>query len=140
MTDIIFKRLSKEKTKYDNLNYKMLNNSNTYIQVNIKGLIINLSRNYPYSCPISIKFNKRDYLDYCIENSTLFNLCNSPNCLHCTTLLCPNNWSPSIGIKDIVYEVKNSFYKINNLKKYAQIFRNLKLPDEIINFICYYLK
>ena len=47
MTDIIFKRLSKEKNKCDNLNYKILNNLNTYIQVNVKGLIINLSSIYP---------------------------------------------------------------------------------------------
>ena len=108
----------------------------TKIKIEVK---VEPPENYPFNPPISISFNGRDYLDYCISCSTDFDYKTSSKCFHCTTLLCEYNWSPAIKIKDIVNEVKRNFLKINSNKLILQVIRNVNLPLELKEIIRNYL-
>ena len=139
MLNILNKRLDKEKQLCKFNIIESVENNRFIYEVHVKQLVIKLNKNYPFNPPISISFNGRDYLDYCISCSTDFDYKTSSKCFHCTTLLCEYNWSPAIKIKDIVNEVKRNFLKINSNKLILQVIRNVNLPLELKKIIRNYL-
>ena len=59
-------------------------------------------------------------------------------CPCCTSIMCANNWSPSLGIIAILNEYE---LFIQNLKTFQQIqvFKHVHLPDDMIGEIIAYL-
>ena len=102
---------------------------------------------YPFTPP-KMYINNINYLDMLYFNNAYFiNKLNSigKKCLCCETKLCPNNWRPSIRIKDIISEYlrnKQIIMKIMG-EKYLNLIntsKNCILPPEIIDKICHFME
>ena len=104
-------------------------------------------KNYPFTPPI-VYINNINYLDMLYFNDTYFN--NKLNsigikCLCCQTKLCPNNWGPSMRIKDIITEYQNNKKIICKIKnhKYLNLINSSNdfiLPPEIIGKISEFME
>jgi hypothetical protein len=103
----ITRRLKNEK-KTTELSYFLENTNPYYCYIYYKNIVIIVEDAYPFKCPVRILINgTQDYLDFLIENCKRYTL-KGDKCLHCKTLLCPENWSPMYKIIDIHSEVKSA--------------------------------
>ena len=103
----ISRRLNNEK-KHTNFSYYLESTNPYYCYINYKKIDIIVEDAYPFKCPVKILINgNQDYLDFLIENCKKYKL-KGDKCLHCKTLLCPENWSPMHKIIDIYSEVKSA--------------------------------
>jgi ubiquitin-protein ligase len=59
-------------------------------------------------------------------------------CPCCVSVYCADNWSPSLGIKDIMNEYIGFVEKLKTYQK-IKIFRDTNLPDDMINEIISFL-
>lgn len=101
-----------------------------FVTLNMNILEFVLPNDYPFKPPISLKINGSNY-KYQLKNmpSRIQYLYNHPykmypeeniiksvnmRCLCCTGLLCLENWSPVVGIKDLLQEINQH----NNLKRH----------------------
>jgi hypothetical protein len=78
----------------------------------------------------SLAFPRRLYAEYFLKHDN--------KCPCCMSIACENNWSPSLGIMDIL---KEYFGFVETLKTYQKIkiFRDVNLPDDMINEIISFL-
>ena len=86
----------------------MLNGDNTLYQLNI-------TKEYPFHAPSIVRINYKDYrFNYLKINSekTLKELKEfiKFDCLCCSSILCPENWSPAIRLVKIIDEIKQIRY------------------------------
>ena len=138
-------------------------NKNIYIQVitpNYNILLFEIPGDYPFKPPLSLKCNGIDsrcmlknmpkrieYLyyksdDMYFEENMKYESLKKPNCLCCSTLLCPYNWSPPCRIINILNEINDH----NTMKRkimYKLILKNIfdyfNLPIDLIRNVYYYL-
>ena len=93
------------------------NNRNPYVIVTIvlKGdntlYQLNITKEYPFHAPSTLKINYKDYrFNYLKIHSekTLKELKEFMefDCLCCSSILCPENWSPAVRLVKIIDEVK----------------------------------
>ena len=95
---------------------------------------INLTNNYPFSPPIDIKINNKEYTSTCISDPVVLNILQkyyNKHCLWCESKLCSNNWRPSITMCDIAYECINNDKIIKTIKNFSIILNNNKLPMDV---------
>lgn len=83
-----------------------------------------IGQNYPFIPPKSIKINSIPYLSFLKINSIktlndIKKMYKIDCCLCCSSLCCPDNWSPSITLNHIINEIikykqyrKNIIYKL----------------------------
>lgn len=136
------------------VNLKLFPNSNNYYNiVNFKNyeLLLDLRINedifkieititnlYPFSPP-KIKINNQSY-HYFLQSNNLKKI-NLKKCLCCSSIVCPNNWTPSYGIIHIINEIYNNIYikktivEILHLKKIEN--KYLQFESIIKNFLIY---
>lgn len=96
---------------------------------------INLTNNYPFSPPIEVNINNKEYTSNCISDPTTLNILQkyyNKHCLWCESLLCRNNWSPTITMCDIAHECINNDNIIKTIKKFSIIMKKTnKLPMDV---------
>lgn len=119
-----------------NYNLKTQCFSITCVYKNKSSLYVELDKNYPFRPPTIVKINNKHYdhtswsLTKNISDSILkdYNI----KCLYCDSIMCANNWKPSLTIHDVIKEYENNnnmilaLYAINMLK-----YNNINLPSNI---------
>lgn len=152
------RRIRKEIEKYNNISsdtYDSLIESTGYntvhFTIHIKPIVKNVkvclkySSEYPFTPPdmyingnrylLLLKTNKfnKDILKKIYKNNC---------CLCCTTIMCRNNWAPTLNFKNILDEIvknlilKTYFVSVFNANK---IYQNYNISDDILNKIIKYL-
>jgi len=141
-------------------NYNINNRYITIITPNRNKLVFTLSEYYPFKPPKELKINNIDYLyllrnmphrinylyynpnDIYFQEKSKSQYYSKPSCLCCSTLLCPDNWSPLYTIYHIINDINNH----NNIKRYImyklilkEIFDYYNLKLDLIIPIYYYL-
>lgn len=148
---------------------RMVHNKETEIDVKYpiqesipKELTIIIPKDYPFKSPDVLVHTNKQYLqtiDYChiprirniiIKNNKnnkkdLINISENPDpvCLKCKSIICIDNWSPALKIKNILHEIGDH----NKLKRIVSIEIGLedifnkykRLSEEIIDLIKEYL-
>jgi len=141
--------------EYDVCDIEDTNSNNKTIILNIitpnyNRLEFTIPNDYPFKPPIDLKINGENYR-YNLKNmpKRIANLYNYPyklypeditgsniqrkECLCCSTLLCPDNWSPVVSIHDILNEIT----KHNELKesiKYKLLLKELFDGNKLLTF------
>ena len=128
------------------------------VSPNLNILEFIIGDDYPFKPPISLKLNGKNYrylikhmpariehLYYNPDKMYPAEICYSftkPECLCCTGLLCPVNWSPVVTIGHILKEINGHNY----LKRHfsyklllKELFDHRRLPLELIRSIYQYL-
>jgi len=100
---------------------------------NIYTIILN--KNYPLEPP-TIKINFKLYIDFLKLNNKSIEILKKihyKDCLCCDSIVCPNNWSPSYSIYNIIQEIrKNISYKRDiKYKIIVNIIKNKYLISDI---------
>uniref|UniRef100_A0A6C0CPB8 Uncharacterized protein n=1 Tax=viral metagenome TaxID=1070528 RepID=A0A6C0CPB8_9ZZZZ len=98
-----------------------------------------LDEKYPFYCPIIILNNEiMSYTSQKFPNRLLTEYVEKNGCPCCSSMTCPDNWSPALGIINILEEY-DTF--INKLKMYQKIrmTKRLKIPDDMIGIIISFL-
>lgn len=120
MTTICPKRLHNEIPKlngYYSLNFYLEKDFDKYkkpiyiVKEDTHRIKIILCENYPFKPPVKLKINDIDYLNkLCYSNKYLENVLKTKEikCLCCSTMLCPNNWSPSKDLLKLMQEYFNN--------------------------------
>ena len=136
-TKLIDKRLIMEQTKNPELNIKVNNSKSidNHRNISIELLIINNTYNISIKLPNGYPFNPPRSGDIFINNICLKNIytikkaslekIDITKCLCCNNFFC-NEWSPALGIKDM----------LKDLTKFI-IVRHILNIDKIINMILY---
>lgn len=111
------------------------------IKFNFKKYTIQVSAfaQYPFHPPkVSINGKILSYSPYFFPSRSIEGYSGKHGCPCCTSIMCANNWSPSLGIISILNEYE---LFIKNLKKFQQIqvFKHVKLPDDMIGEIISFL-
>lgn len=76
---------------------------------NVTSTIV-LNNHYPFHQPNKIQVNNHNYISLLCINQGLLKLVSDKKCLCCSSLTCPNNWSPILKIKDILKEIDETLY------------------------------
>lgn len=106
-----------------------------------------LSRNYPFSPPNKLYINNR-LIDHKYFNNFSLNIKKRLNktygkdlCFMCRSLLCSENWRPSVKLKHVVEEILG-FRNIIVRAHYAEYIKKygiLPFPEEITSYILDYV-
>jgi hypothetical protein len=115
------------------------NYSNVTFKYFEKTVSVPLDKTYPFYCPI-ISVNNQ-YINYNLNKfpkRLLTEYVEKNGCPCCHSMTCPDNWSPALGIINILTEY-DTF--INKLKMYQKIrmTKKLKIPDDMIGMIISFL-
>ena len=104
------------------ISFSYLHNNNNY------NVYIELDKYFPFRCPSILKINNKLYpYDCCNDadiSSILYELYKI-RCLWCNSLLCHNNWMPTITIKSLLDQCINNEIAIklnNNMSECKMIF------------------
>lgn len=104
-------------------------------------IYVKLDNNYPFKSPCILKINNKSYPYNCCTNAdistTLYKLYKI-KCLWCNSLLCPNNWLPTITIKILIDECINNELAIDSINKMNIINKRYNLPIEVEKYILDY--
>ena len=103
------------------------------------------NNSFPFQSPSEIKLNNKDYLSI-IRNINknfleLIGIGNDIKCLCCESIICSNNWSPTIKIVSILNEIdKNVNYKMLyiyylHLKVITRKYLNNDLEKIILSYL-----
>jgi hypothetical protein len=139
------------------------NNNNTYVEVitpNCNMLLFTLPSTYPFNGPSSLTLNGDNYrfllnkmpprIKYLYENpndiyyneSCKMKHFSRPDCLCCSNLLCPENWSPVCKIFSVLNEIEQH----NQLKSHIKykltfdiIIEKFNLTPDIIRLVYCFL-
>lgn len=114
---------------YSNVSFNYLN----------KEVSVILDRYYPFRCPV-VFYNKQ-YISYRINSipkRLLQEYVKKKGCPCCSSITCPDNWSPALGIVNILREYETF---MDTLKMYQKIrmTKYLQLPDDMIYVIITFL-
>ncbi len=115
------KRLLRELQNLDTKNYKFESNTtHVVLYVNQFKFIL---EDYPFKPP-RVYINDESIRDKLCHATKILEV---RECLCCNSILCPNNWSPTKHICDIMTEYNNIYEQIKN-SLYLKIlkFRNLR--------------
>ena len=133
----IKKRLHHELDKYSpNFSDDYLHVSFTYLN---KDVYVLLDKCYPFRCPVVFYNNQCiSYRINSIPKRLLQEYIQKNSCLCCSSITCPDNWSPALGIINILHEYETF---IDKLKMYQKIrmTKYLQLPDDMIYVIITFL-
>lgn len=131
------RRLHNELNKYSPIfSDDYLNVSFNYLN---KEVSVILDKYYPFRCPI-VFYNKQ-YISYRINSipkRLLQEYVQKKGCPCCSSMTCPDNWSPALGIVNILREYETF---MDTLKMYQKIrmTKYLQLPDDMIYVIITFL-
>ena len=115
-------------------NYELI--INLKIDKNVFGIEMLISNFYPFEAP-KVKINNKTY-HYLLQSNNLKKI-NCEKCLCCSSIICPNNWTPSYGIIHIINEIYQNIYKkkciveILHLEKLEK--KYLKFNSNIKNYL-----
>ena len=105
----------------------------------------NFKDNYPFKSP-DVKINSKEYDgNICLPNEIIYFFLNKLNkkCLCCSSILCSYNWSPSLGLIDIVEEYIEQTDNIYDCYNYHLTMNNdtliSQLPKEMSSIILDFL-
>ena len=97
----------------------------------------NFKNNYPFKSP-EVIINSKEYDgNICLPNEIVYLYLNKTNkkCLCCSSILCSNNWSPYLGLMDIVEEYIEKIDNIYDCYNYHLIVNNdtiiSRLPENL---------
>ena len=113
-----------------------------YLNYNSRTYTINPGSKYPFHPPtIYLPDDKK--LIYNPNNfpSRLWNDYNNlkkNNCMCCYSLLCPERWSPSMRIINIIQEYESFIHNLKTIQK-KRMFKKINLPDDMIGYILDFL-
>ena len=133
----IKRRLHIELDKYSPIfSDDYLHVSFTYLNKEVSVLLDNC---YPFRCPV-VFYNKQ-YISYRrnrIPKRLLQEYVQKNGCPCCSSMTCPDNWSPALGIVNILREYETF---MDTLKMYQKIrmTKYLQLPDDMIYVIITFL-
>lgn len=122
-----------------NIIYK--NDNNIYFVIENYNINITLNKNYPFEPPNNITINNSQV--NCIKNINTVNLLKKYfdlYCIKCQSLLCPNNWNPTIKLVDIVKEQIKYYKYINSINNILIIQNNIYINDDILFYIMSFIK
>lgn len=136
---------------------------NTYIEVitpNYNRLVFNIPNDFPFKPPMGLTLNGENYrqklkfmpkrIQYLYDNPndvyyqerSIIKHYKKPECLCCSTLLCPDNWSPVCTLYRLLVEINDH----NILKRQISyklclkpIFDKYGLPVEILRYLFVFL-
>lgn len=133
----IKKRLHRELDEYSPIFSK------DYLHVSFvcskKQISVLLNEHYPFQCPIVISNNK--YISYHnndIPNRLLSEYVQKEGCPCCSSITCPDNWSPALRIIHILREYDLFVDKLKLYNK-IRITKHLNLPTDMIHMIISFL-
>lgn len=116
--------------------------------INTHVYTFNLLNTYPFTPPF-IKVNGIDYYKlihrcinltnkYIYDDNNIDTCLKNRNCVCCSSFGCKSNWSPAIGLKDIIQEIlenKKHFYNLYKIKYVRKILENKCIHEKGINNI-----
>ena len=129
---------------FNDINFTYKNDNDIYnIYFNIENYNINitLNKNYPFEPPNNITINNSQV--NCIKNLNTVSLLKKYfdlYCIKCQSLLCPNNWNPTIKLVEIVKEQIKYYKYINSINNICIIQNNIYLNDDILFYIMSFIK
>jgi hypothetical protein len=87
---------------------------------------------YPFFPPqISIDGKLLSYTSFYFPRRLLEDYSKKHACPCCVSIMCPENWSPALGILDILKEYVGLVEKLKTFQK-LKMFRCVRLPDDTI--------
>jgi len=171
MNDSSRKRIAKEIESIENnfTNYEInildINEAKTEINIeiitpNYNKLVFTLPNDYPFKPPKELKLNGQNYrfllknmpkrVEYLyyhpnimyVDERCTFKHYKIPECICCSSLLCPDNWSPVMRLERILIEInqhnelkRNIMYKL----RLKEIFDKSEMPLELFRSIIVFL-
>ena len=97
-----------KKIHCNNINLEIFDKSNNII------ILFEFFTNnvYPFQAPSQIKINNYNYINLLqnINKTFLHKITNSSLCLCCKSIICSNNWTPTITLKSILNEIYTNIY------------------------------
>ena len=128
-----------KKSNCDTLNLKIVDKANSII-ILFEFFSNNL---YPFQSPSQIKINNYNYINLLqgINRSFLEKVTNNSCCLCCRSIMCCNNWAPTIALKNILNEI---YINMNYKKLYIyhlclKVIVRKYLFEDAESIILYYL-
>ena len=114
------------------------------VKFELKSVVMDcvLNKNYPFSHPEKVYINNKSYTGYFETNEEIkeyFLKYRNIICLCCDTLTCPNMWSPTNYLTDIVNEYIDRNNIVLTFNGIYELKKHIKLPNEIFVKIRKYL-
>jgi len=129
-------RLNKELSEYP---YTFTNNESIAFvfkkySIQVDGFLL-----YPFHPPqVSINGRILSYSPSFFPLRMLEEYAKIHGCPCCTSITCPNNWSPSLGLLAILEEYETFIQKLKTFLQ-VKVFKQVILPDDMIGEIIAYL-
>ena len=138
LTEQLKELCNKFNVPFKNTKKKMVSNRKSIENYNIN---ITLNNNYPFEPPNNITINNNQV--NCINNINTVSLLKKYfdlYCIKCQSLLCPNNWNPTIKLVNIIKEQIKYYKYINSINNICIIQNNIYLNDDILFYIMSFIK
>jgi len=95
-------------------------------------IIREFNQDYPFKPPqVTIDEKLLSYTPSFFPPRLLEEYCKTHKCPCCVSITCPDNWSPSFKITDILKEYLDFVEKLKTFQK-LKMFKDVQLPDDMI--------
>ena len=129
-------RLNRELSEYP---FMFIDEKTIQFYFNKDTIQVNAFEQYPFHPPqVSINGKIFSYSPSFFPLRSIEGYSKKHGCHCCSSIMCANNWSPSLGIITILNEYE---LFIKNLKTFQQIqvFKHVNLPDDVIGEVISFL-